>query len=158
MIGKAFILICFVLFFSACQKTEHLFKQLNPKTTGITFANTITERDTLNIFDNEFVYNGGGVAIGDVNGDALPDVYFTGNQVDNQLYLNRGGMKFTDITAQAKVGKKKDQWSTGVTMLDINRDGKLDIYVCNSMSPDKDRKSTRLNSSHSTLSRMPSSA
>ena len=137
MTGKVSILICFVLPCLSCNKTEHLFKKLSPKSTGITFANTITERDTLNIFDNEFVYNGGGVAIGDVNGDALPDVYFTGNQVDNQLYLNRGGMKFTDITAQAKVGKMKDQWSTGVTMVDINRDGKLDIYVCNSMSPDK---------------------
>jgi len=126
----------YILLLTSCQQTPPLFELLSPESTGILFENTITERDTVNILDAEFVYNGGGVAIGDVNGDGFQDVYFTGNQVNNKLYLNRGNLKFEDITTQANTGKRSPgEWSSGVTMIDINQDGKLDIYVSNTFSP-----------------------
>lgn len=130
---------CFSLFatcFTSCQQQKPLFELLSPESTGITFENIITERDTVNILDAEFVYNGGGVAIGDVNGDGLQDVYFAANQVENKLYLNRGELKFEDITEKSATKKRSaGEWSSGVTMIDINQDGKLDIYVCNTFSP-----------------------
>jgi hypothetical protein len=104
-----------------------LFELLDPNATGVTFANTITTSDSVNIQTDVYVYNGAGVAVGDVNGDGLPDLYFTGNMVSSRLYLNRGGMKFEDVTARAGVGTTR--WATGAAMVDINGDGKLDIYV-----------------------------
>ncbi len=123
----------FIFLFVGCKKEETptLFKKLDGSVTGITFNNTIVENDTLNILTSEFIYNGGGVAVGDLNGDGLQDLYFTGNQVENKLYLNKGKMKFEDITEKSGAQKRKGQWSAGVTILDINRDGKQDIYVCN---------------------------
>ena len=130
-------ILCFLIF--SCKKDSNtLFQLLDAQQTGIDFANTITEKDTLNIFDNEFVYNGGGVAIGDLNGDGLDDLYFTGNQVENKLYLNKGNLKFQDITALSGAQKRPNQWSSGVNILDINGDGKNDIYICNTMSNDKE--------------------
>lgn len=105
-----------------------LFERLTPERTGVTFANTITTGDSLNVQTDVFVYNGGGAAIGDIDNDGLPDLYFTGNMVSSRLYLNRGDMRFADITQSA--GVKTDRWATGVTMVDINSDGYLDIYVC----------------------------
>lgn len=123
---------------TSCDKDEKLFTRLPDHETGIDFVNEIVVRDTLNILDNEFVYNGGGVAVGDVNNDGLQDIYFTGNLVENRLYLNQGNFGFKDITKKAGVEKRKGQWSAGVTMIDINGDGLLDIYVCNTMSPKKE--------------------
>ncbi len=97
---------------------------------GIDFSNTLIESKQANVFNYRNFYNGGGVAIGDINNDGLADVFFTGNQVANKLYLNLGGMKFKDISSSAGFAKKK-QWSTGVNFVDINNDGWLDIYVCN---------------------------
>jgi enediyne biosynthesis protein E4 len=127
------ILFAFLLSLTciACKKEKTLFVALDSAQTGIDFSNTITENDTLNILTTEFVYNGGGVAIGDLNGDGLQDVFFTGNQVDNRMYLNKGDLKFEDITAFAGVQKNEGQWSSGINFLDINADGKTDIYVCN---------------------------
>jgi enediyne biosynthesis protein E4 len=141
MLFRAFTLFLYVFccfaFFTCRRETPTLFKQLKPAETGVEFANTITERDTVNVLDMEFVYNGGGVAVGDLNGDGLEDLYFTGNQVGNKLYLNKGGMKFQDVTEAAGVQKKSEhQWSSGINILDINLDGRLDIYVCNTASPD----------------------
>ncbi len=113
-----------------------MFRLLGPERTGIGFANAVTPNDTINILLHEFTYNGAGVAIGDLNGDGLQDVYFCGNQVPNKLYLNKGGMHFEDVTEAAHAQKTMDQWSSGVTMVDINGDGKLDIYVCNTMLED----------------------
>ena len=99
---------------------------------GIAFNNTITESPDLNYFTYVYAYNGGGVAVGDIDNDGLPDVYFTGNQVGDKLYRNMGGLKFEDITDKAIGEKAKEGWRTGVTMADVNADGLLDIYVCRS--------------------------
>lgn len=115
----------------ACGQTpETLFSRVDPSESGVEFNNVIVEDDTANIVDYYYVYNGGGVAIGDINNDGLPDIFFTGNQVPSRLYLNKGKLVFEDITEKAGVTKRA--WSTGVTMADVNGDGLLDIYVCNS--------------------------
>lgn len=114
---------------SACGHKKTLFDQLSPKQTGIHFSNRILENDTFNILAYEYVYNGGGVGIGDFNNDGLEDVFFTGNNTGNRLYLNRGNFKFEDITADAGVAAK-DRWNSGVAVVDINNDGLLDLYVC----------------------------
>jgi hypothetical protein len=107
-----------------------LFTLLPAGQTKVDFANTLTEGLNTNVLMYEYFYNGGGVAVGDVNGDGLDDIYFTGNMVPNKLYLNKGKMAFEDITAVAQVGWRERPWKTGVTMADVNGDGKLDIYVC----------------------------
>src|SRR5256886_1946675 len=110
-----------------------LFRLLTPAQTGVTFANTITTDDSLNVLTDPFVYNGGGVAIGDIDHDGLPDIFLTGNMVSSRLYLNKGNMRFEDITQSA--GVTTTRWATGVTMVDINDDGYLDIYVSVSGPP-----------------------
>ena len=104
-----------------------LFKLLTPSQTGVTFANTITTNDSVNVQTDVYVYNGAGVAVGDINNDGLPDVFLTGNMVSSRLYLNKGDMRFEDITERA--GVTTHRWATGATMVDINSDGYLDIYV-----------------------------
>lgn len=107
-----------------------LFTKLGTDQTGIGFINNNTDTDTLNILDYLYYYNGAGVATGDINNDGLPDIYFVSNQKGgNKLYLNKGNFHFEDITAKAHVEGNAD-WSTGVTMCDVNNDGYLDIYVC----------------------------
>jgi hypothetical protein len=109
-----------------------LFRLLIPGQTDIDFNNVLTEGLNTNVLMYEYFYNGGGVAIGDLNGDGLPDIYFTGNMVDNKLYLNEGHLQFRDITDAAGVGGRPGPWKTGVTLADVNGDGKLDIFVCHS--------------------------
>ena len=111
-------------------KKETLFSLLSPEETGVNFVNAIENQKDFNIFKYRNFYNGGGVAIGDVNNDGLQDLYFTGNMESNRLYLNKGDFQFEDITESAGVGGNKP-WSTGVVMADINADGWLDIYVSN---------------------------
>ncbi|MCK8520795.1 VCBS repeat-containing protein [Aquimarina sp. D1M17] len=108
-------------------KQENIFKELSHTTTGIDFKNILTENDSLNYFTYSYLYMGGGVAVGDINNDGLIDIYLTGNQVSNKLYLNKGGLTFEDITEKAGVSGDK-RWYTGVTMADVNADGFLDIY------------------------------
>jgi hypothetical protein len=112
-----------------CKKVGDLFDNPDPKATGITFTNTLTSTDNLSILDYLYFYNGGGVSIGDINNDGLPDIFFTGNQVKNKLYLNKGNLKFEDISSAAGI-EGNSSWNTGVTMADVNGDGLLDIYVC----------------------------
>ncbi|AYB29177.1 VCBS repeat-containing protein [Chryseolinea soli] len=130
--SQAFYLFAGLLSLMACRqpKPETLFTFVDPADSGVDFNNTIAEDDTFNIVDFYYVYNGGGVAIGDLNNDSLPDLYFTGNRVGDRLYLNKGDLKFEDVTQAA--GIRKQGWSTGVTLVDINADGLLDIYVCKS--------------------------
>ncbi|MEK6153315.1 VCBS repeat-containing protein [Flavobacteriaceae bacterium 3-367] len=115
---------------SASQNTQPLFSQLDKENTGIDFINEIENEEDFNIFLYRNFYNGGGVAIGDVNNDGLPDIYLTANRKKNRLYLNKGNFRFEDITDKAGVAGNK-AWSTGVVLVDINADGLLDIYVCN---------------------------
>ena len=107
----------------------HLFSLLSPESTHIIFSNTLTEAPNTNVLMYEYFYNGGGVAVADLNGDNLDDIYFTGNMADNKLYLNKGNMQFEDITNIAGVENRKAPWRTGVTIADINGDGKPDIFV-----------------------------
>lgn len=121
---------CALLFAVLTSCTDDvLFRTSSPEKTGITFVNQLTESDDLNILDYLYFYNGGGVAVGDINNDGLPDIYFSGNQVDNALYLNKGDFTFEDITEKAGVAGNST-WNTGVVMGDVNGDGLLDIYVC----------------------------
>ncbi len=112
-------------------KTQSLFTLIKSEESGINFINTIEETAAFNNFTYGYLYNGGGVAIGDINNDGLSDLYFTGNMVSNKLYLNLGNFKFKDITESAGVSGGQG-YHTGVTMVDINHDGLLDIYVCKS--------------------------
>jgi hypothetical protein len=108
-----------------------LFTLLPSDSTNISFVNHITEDENVNPLQYENSYNGGGVAIGDVNNDGLEDIYLTSNREGNKLYLNRGGFKFEEVTAKAGVEGRRS-WTTGVTMADVNGDGLLDIYICHS--------------------------
>jgi hypothetical protein len=127
------LLVCsiLILFTFSCKTRSNspaLFELI--KNSGINFINTVTDNDTINILNYRNFYNGGGVATGDINNDGLADVFFTANQGSNKLFLNKGGLKFEDISAKAGFINKA-QYSTGVVMVDINNDGWLDIYVCN---------------------------
>ena len=109
---------------------ESLFTLLSPEETGVQFANMLEEKLTRNVGAYEYYYNGGGVAVGDVNNDGLVDLFFTGNLLPNKLYLNKGNLQFEEISKTA--GLESNNWSTGAVMADVNNDGLLDIYVCNS--------------------------
>jgi enediyne biosynthesis protein E4 len=117
------------------QKTDPVFQEISSEESGITFQNMVSQDGENNVLTYPYYFNGGGVAIGDINNDGLEDVYFTGNQVSNKLYLNKGNFKFEDITVSAGV-EASEGWKTGVTMADINQDGWLDIYVCRSAMAD----------------------
>lgn len=108
-----------------------LFTEINAKESGVNFMNEIPESSVMNSMVYEYFYNGGGVAVGDINNDGLTDIYFTSNLKENKLYLNKGNLKFEDITKTANV-EGSFGWTTGVSMVDINADGWLDIYVCKS--------------------------
>ena len=128
---KTILLLALCAFFVACNNNT-LFKKLSSSQTGITFSNAVTENDSINPLDLEFLYNGGGVAVGDFNNDGLPDLYFTASTTSNKLYLNRGNLKFEDITGKAGV-TGDGAWSNGASVIDINNDGYEDIYVCNTI-------------------------
>jgi len=128
---KTRYLICIfiLLFFISCKKSATVFEEVSSSHSGIHFNNKIVENDSINPLDMINVYNGGGVGIGDFNNDGLPDIYFTGNLVSNKLYVNRGNFKFQDVTDIAKVGGE-GRWCRGISVIDINNDGLLDMYVC----------------------------
>ncbi len=120
-----------------------LFTEVLAKNSGIDFSNDLTFTESYNPYIFKNFLNGGGVAAGDINNDGLPDLFFCGNMVSNKLYLNEGNLKFKDITAKAGVGTT-EVWSTGVSMVDINGDGWLDIYVCKSGKPDAPKRHNEL--------------
>jgi len=112
-------------------KNELLFKVKDSKDTNLNFINTVNETLDENYLNYQFIYNGSGVAVGDINNDGLPDIYFAGNSSNDKLFVNKGDFKFEDISVSSGISKFTG-WSTGVTMVDINMDGWLDIYVCRS--------------------------
>ncbi|WP_233756017.1 VCBS repeat-containing protein [Algoriphagus sp. AGSA1] len=122
------------LFFSCEKKGEAipqtLFELVNQDSSNLIFTNQIIETEAANILTYQYFYNGGGVAVGDVNNDGLEDLYFTSNQGQNKLFLNLGNMKFRDITLATGTGGRENAWSTGTAIVDINGDGLKDIYVC----------------------------
>lgn len=122
-------LFILLVFLSTAVLSQPLFTLLPAKHTKIDFNNEIKESGAQNVLAYEYLYNGGGVAIADINNDGLADIFFTGNMVPNKLYLNLGDCKFKDVTKQAGVAGRKG-WKTGVTMADVNADGLPDIYVC----------------------------
>jgi len=130
---KKFYIIGFLIsFLLGCQPEDEdsLFQKVPSKKSGINFVNQIENTEDLNIFNYRNFYNGGGVGLGDINNDGLLDVYFTANQGSNKLYKNTGDFTFEDITKSSGVAVN-NKWSTGVSLVDINSDGFLDIYVCN---------------------------
>jgi hypothetical protein len=132
MFYRIVVFLFLVALFSNCSKdnTNLLFTKLDASKTGINFVNEVKNDANMNIFKYRNFYNGGGVAIGDINNDGLADVFFTSNLGENKLYLNKGNLKFEDISKKAGINLPKS-WSTGVSMIDINGDGLLDIYVSN---------------------------
>ena len=135
-----------ILVLGACQSPamqDTLFTPLPPAKTGIKFQNTLRETEDFNVMKYGYFYNGGGVAIGDVNNDGWPDIYFTGNLVASRLYLNRGNWTFDEVAEEAGVAAS-GLWNTGVTMADVNGDGLLDIYVCRSAAADPNRRKNLL--------------
>ncbi len=151
------ILGCLILF--SCEQTGSseeekqvenqptLFRLLDPDQTGISFTNTIQESLNLNVLMYEYLYNGGGVAVGDLNQDGLEDIYFSANISGNQLYLNQGNLKFEEVSEISQAKGRSGPWKTGVVFVDINGDGKLDIYQCYSgaLPPEKRRNQLFVN-------------
>jgi hypothetical protein len=125
------IFLGFIITLISCNSDEGQFTLLHSDSTGITFNNIIDDQGDLNILNFEYIYNGGGVAIGDLNNDDLQDIVFTGNMENNAVYLNKGNFKFEDISVQSGI-QSESRWSTGITLVDINGDDKLDIYICSS--------------------------
>lgn len=143
--GAGVLAVCFFLVGCdpSAEPSAPLFEEVVPSHSGIYFENNIVNEENFNILNYRNFYNGGGVGIGDINNDGLADVFLVSNMADNKLYLNRGNFVFEDITARAGVEGKRS-WSTGVTMADVNGDGFLDIYVCNSGNRRKDNRANEL--------------
>ena len=138
MIKQGLLFLGLIVLLGACSKNNsvseseeanYLFTLISPEYSGVDFKNTIIETAEQNHLVNDMLIAGAGVAVGDINNDGLPDIYFTGNQVQDRLFLNKGDLKFADITEEAKI-LQESIWSTGVTMADVNNDGFIDIYVC----------------------------
>ncbi|NIJ51942.1 VCBS repeat-containing protein [Dyadobacter arcticus] len=148
-----YLFFSFILAFavSAAWAQQPLFRLLPPKQTGVEFINSINEDESQNVMSYEYFYNGGGVAVGDLNNDGFDDLFFTSNMGPNKLYLNLGAtkdqaLKFKDITSSAAKGLegRKGGWKTGVTMADVNGDGLLDIHICYSGKVDDEKRKNQL--------------
>lgn len=140
--GKMIVILLMLIVLFGCNdnnNTSHMFTKLEEGHTGIDFQNTLFDEDLGDVLIYQYFYNGGGVAIGDINNDGLPDILFTGNMVKNRLYLNKGNFKFEDITEKSGIAKYQG-WCTGATMVDINHDGKMDIYICRSADADPTKR------------------
>ncbi len=124
------VLFALLLFIGSTAAGQPLFTLLPAQQTGIKFQNNISESPTQNVLQYEYFYNGGGVAVGDLNNDGLPDIVFTANIDQPKVYFNKGHLSFEDVTSKTKI--KASGWKTGVTMADVNADGWLDVYICRS--------------------------
>lgn len=137
--SKYFSICIFITLFSCSIKEQKMFTKLSATRTGIKFKNIIKDSEELNVLNYAYWYNGGGVAVGDVNNDGLPDIYFTGNLVNSRLYLNKGNLRFKEIAKKAGV-LAGGLWNTGTCMVDVDGDGYLDIYVCRSAAKDPEKR------------------
>ncbi|WP_424494264.1 VCBS repeat-containing protein [Salinimicrobium sp. GXAS 041] len=151
---KTFLIIAFSALLLSCSNSEenpkdpqnekeYFFTKMDSSETGLNFTNRVQNEKDFNIFKYRNFYNGAGVGIGDINNDGLPDVYLTSNMGENKLYLNKGNFKFEDITDDSGTGGNRS-WSTGVTMIDLNHDGFLDIYVSNAGNIEGDDRHNEL--------------
>ena len=140
--STALALVLALGFFS-CKRSSTLFELMPFSKTGINFNNVVIENDSINPLDMEYIYNGGGVAIGDFNNDDKPDIYFTASQIENKLYLNMGDFSFQDVTGTAKV-TGQGRWCNGAAVVDINNDGLDDIYVCATVKSKADERANLL--------------
>ncbi|MCI4641951.1 MAG: VCBS repeat-containing protein [Flavobacteriaceae bacterium] len=140
--ARVFASVCLCILWS-CKEEKHLFELRSGSETGILFENTLSYTEAFNPYTYRNFYNGGGVALGDINNDGLVDIYFTGNLVSNALYLNKGNFQFEDITKKAGVACE-GVWSSGATFVDINQDGLLDIYVSKSGMPGGENRHNEL--------------
>ena len=136
---KLVVLFSLVTGLFACNSRHTLFQKKNSSETGIAFNNQVIENDSINPIDLEFLYNGGGVAVGDFNNDGLPDLYFTASTTSNKLYLNKGNLAFEDITAKAGV-TGEGRWCNAASVVDINNDGLEDIYVCTTIKKNPEQR------------------
>ncbi|MGV3642052.1 MAG: FG-GAP repeat domain-containing protein, partial [Adhaeribacter sp.] len=145
--NNAILVLFLACLAGACRQEKKveapLFEDLPAAHSGLEFVNQVQSSPEMNIFNYRNFYNGGGVAIGDVNGDGLADVYLTANTGPNKLYLNKGNLQFTDVTTRAGVAGSQ-AWSTGVTLADVNADGRPDIYVCNAGDVSGDNRKNEL--------------
>lgn len=142
----AFVCFTVVLCCFACRQPQTkntLFRKIESSASGIHFNNHIVENDSINPIDLEFLYNGGGVGVGDFNNDGLPDLYFTASTTSNALYLNKGDMTFADVTAEANV-TGEGRWCNAVSVVDINNDGLMDMYVCATIKKDPELRKNLL--------------
>lgn len=142
-IAKVVLLGLYTLFILSCKDTSSRFELMKPSITGVAFSNELSYTEAFNPYTYRNFYNGAGVALGDINNDGLIDIYFTGNLVNNALYLNRGDFNFEEIAETAGVACK-NIWSSGATFVDINQDGWLDLYVCKSGMPGGENRHNEL--------------
>jgi len=153
MANKISAVLLSLFFFLVACKNNKVFKELSPNTTGVQFENKLTYSDSLTVLDFEYIFNGAGVAVCDINNDGLQDILFTGNMVSAKLYLNKGNLKFEDITEKA--GLTTEGWCYGAAVVDINQDGYPDIYICKSGNkktpPDKRRNIFFINNGNNTF-------
>ena len=140
-------LLCYCLSYMQCRHViksdDKLFTKVSASKSNINFKNLLVEDEEFNVLNYPYFYNGGGVAVGDINNDGLADIFFTGNMVKNKLYLNKGNFEFEDITEKSTVADKQG-WCTGATMADVNADGWLDIYICRSADIDPSKRTNLL--------------
>ena len=140
---KKLLYLFFASILFSCKEKQVRFKEVRAEESGIHFNNEIIEDGSFNVMNYEYIYNGGGVGIGDFNNDSLPDIYFTGNRVANKLYINKGNMKFEDVTDAAGVNGN-GKWCKGVSVIDINNDGLMDMYVSASVLPSSEERKNLL--------------
>lgn len=141
--ARFIVLMASFCLFVSCSEEDTLFEALSSDYTGITFENQIQETDTFNILTEEYIFNGGGVAVADFNLDGLPDLFFSGNQVSNALYLNQGNLQFNDVSEASGI-TEVDRWFTGVTVLDVNNDRLPDLYIAAGIDDDLSRRQNAL--------------
>ena len=135
--NKAIFLLIIISLVSCKRNETTMFSLVDAGHSGVKFKNIIYETEKANIIELEYLYNGGGVSIGDFNNDGLKYLFFTGNMVPNKMYLNKGDFEFEDISSQAGI-EAPYKWKSGSAVVDINNDGWLDLYVCTTISGDED--------------------